>query len=99
MKKGIDSDEVLTRLFGSISRARILGFLYAHTGQSFYQREIMHETGLSLRPVQRELDNLVDLGILKKQETYNRVFYEVDTDSIFFKPLMQIYGLAQQKNR
>jgi len=51
----------------------------------------MYETGLSLQAVQRELDNLVDLGILKKRETYNRVFYEVDTDSIFFKPLMQIY--------
>jgi DNA-binding MarR family transcriptional regulator len=97
MKKGIDSDEVLTRLFGSISRARILGFLYAHTGQSFYQREIMHETGLSLRPVQRELDNLVDLGILKRRETYNRVFYEVDSDSIFFKPLMQICGEMQKE--
>ena len=57
MKKGIDSDEVLTKLFGSISRARILSFLYAHAGQSFYQREIMYETGLSLRPVQ-----ILDLG-------------------------------------
>ena len=99
MKNRIESKEVLTKLFGSISRARILGFLYGHAGQSFYQREIMYETGLSLRPVQRELDNLVDLGILRKRETYNRVFYEVDTDSIFFKPLMQIYGLAQQKSR
>ena len=99
MKKGIDSDEVLTKLFGSISRARILSFLYAHAGQSFYQREIMYETGLSLRPVQRELDNLVDLGILKRREKYHRVFYELATDSIFFKPLMQIYGLIQQKTR
>lgn len=63
------------KLFGSISRARILSFLFAHVGQSFYQREIMYETGLSLRPVQRELSNLVKLGIIKKQEANNRVYY------------------------
>jgi hypothetical protein len=91
MKKRIDPGGVLTKLFGSISRARILGFLYAHAGQSFYQREIMYETGLSLRPVQRELDNLVDLGILRKRETYNRVFYEVER-TIGVKPSKFNFG-------
>ena len=84
------SEENLIKLFGSVSRARILVLLFAHMGQKFYQREIMYETGLSLLPVQRELANLVELGILRKQETPNRVYYEVDRGSSLFKPLTKI---------
>jgi hypothetical protein len=50
-----DSDEILLRLFGSVSRARILEFLVSQAGRAFYQREIMYGTGLSLQPTQREL--------------------------------------------
>jgi predicted transcriptional regulator len=62
-----DSDEILSRLFGSVSRARILEFLLSQSGRAFYQREIMYETGLTLQPTQRELKNLLDLGIIKKK--------------------------------
>jgi hypothetical protein len=51
MTKSVDPEESLVKLFGSVSRARILNFLYAFEGQSFYQREIMYETGLVLRAV------------------------------------------------
>lgn len=88
MKKGGSGpEEILAQLFGSVSRVRILCFLHAFLGQNFYQREIMFETGLSLRPIQRELNNLVKLGVVKKQKTRNRVYYEINTDSPFFSPL------------
>ena len=67
MPATLDPEEILTRLFGSVSRARILHFLLSHVGRTYYQREIMYETGLSLHPVQRELKNLFDLGIIKKE--------------------------------
>lgn len=70
-----DAEETLVKLFGSTSRARILGLFLSQPHYVFYQREIMFETGLSLRPVQRELDNLVELGIVKRQVTQNRVYY------------------------
>jgi DNA-binding IclR family transcriptional regulator len=38
----------------------------------------MHETGLSLQTVQRELENLSHLGILKKRETKGRVYYQTN---------------------
>jgi len=82
------------RLFGSTSRTRILCFLYEHAGESFYQREIVFETGLSLRPAQRELSNLVELGIVEKKETKNRVYYGINIESPFFKPLGQICELV-----
>lgn len=52
----------------------------------------MFETGLSLQAVQRELINLVELGIVKKQESNARVYYQVNPSSLLFKPLGQICG-------
>jgi len=69
------TEEMMVSLFGSTSRPRILNLLLSHPQQAFYQREIMYETGLSLQTVQRELENLIRLGILKKRETKSRVYY------------------------
>ena len=96
MKNHPDSDEILVKLFGSVARARIIKLLVSHTGRSFYQREIMYETGLSLHPTQRELENLIDLGIVKKRGTRDRVYYEIDQQSPFFKPLSEICESAQK---
>jgi predicted transcriptional regulator len=69
MKNSGRMEEMTVKLFGSISRPRILSLLLGHPEQTFYQREIMYETGLSLQTVQRELENLSCLGILNELET------------------------------
>jgi len=99
MKNNREADETLAKLFGSVSRARILEFLLAHAGRAFYQREIMFETGLSLHPTQRELENLIDLEIVKKRETKDRVYYEIDIRSPFFRPLCELCEFAQKNNK
>ena len=98
MPVDLDPEEILTRLFGSASRARILQFLLSHADRAFYQREIMFETGLTLHPAQRELKNLYDLGIIKRRETLDKVYYEIDPLSPFFKPLREIFESAQKQN-
>jgi hypothetical protein len=94
----LDPVEILTRLFGSVSRARILQFLLSHAGRAFYQREIMFETGLTLHPAQRELKNLCELRIIKRRETLDKVYYEINPLSPFFKPLCEICESAQKQN-
>jgi predicted transcriptional regulator len=90
MAKRSATEEYLVRLFGSISRVRILALLIGSPGRRLYQREIMYEIGFPLQPVQRELRNLVDLGILKRIETRNRVYYEIDETSPLYEPLKEI---------
>ncbi len=97
MTRPLDPDEILTRLFGSVSRARILQLLLSYAGRTFYQREIMFETGLSLHPAQRELKNLCELGIVQKRETLDKVYYEIDPHSPFFKPLCEVCESAQKQ--
>jgi len=99
MKNNPEGDAILTKLFGSVSRARIIELLVSQVGRVFYQREIMYETGLSLHPTQRELENLIDLRIVKKRETKDRVYYEIDTHSPFFKPLSEICKSAPKSNK
>lgn len=94
MKIKGDLEDSLVRLFGSTSRPRILALLYANIGRSLYQREIMFETGLSLQATQRELNNLVGLGIVNKKETYSRVYYEINSRSPYFVPLRSIFTLT-----
>ena len=82
MQEKIDEKEKrLYRLLGSLARVRILLFLLEQKGQKAYQRQIKHETGLSLNPVQRELANLTNLDILRKDKTRSRVYYSLNPDS------------------
>jgi hypothetical protein len=90
MKNRDKAEEILIKLFGSTSRARILTLLFENVGRSFYQREIMYETGLSLQAVQRELCNLTELEVLKKREADARVYYEANTSSPLFTPFREI---------
>jgi predicted transcriptional regulator len=86
----VPDNQLLIKLFGSTSRAKILDLLSSHPSQSLYQREVMSETGLSLQAVQRELGNLVGLGILKTRRVRHRVYYQVNPASLFLSPLKQI---------
>ncbi len=95
MHDTLEPQAILVRLFGSVSRARILEFLLTHTDRTFYQREIMFETGLTLQPTQRELKNLVTLGVVRRRESSEKVYYEIDTRSPFFKPLCEICKSVQ----
>src|SRR5512136_3113612 len=97
MKKGEHIEEMAVKLFGSISRPRILSLLLGHPERTFYQREIMYETGLSLQTVQRELENLTHLGILNKRETKERIHYQANIASPWFRPLQEICGPGEAK--
>jgi predicted transcriptional regulator len=93
MKQGFN-DKELIRLFGSTPRAMILALLSSRPHRSLYQREIMFETGLSLQAIQREFRNLVNLGILKRLGTHQKVYYQINPTSSFFKPLNEIFSSA-----
>jgi len=97
MKGRSDPEDVLIRFFGSTSRARILTLLFGNEELSFYQRQIMFESGLSLQTVQRELRNLVEIGIVSKHEADNRVYYQVNGHSSFFNALKEICRLMGSK--
>jgi predicted transcriptional regulator len=85
-----EKEKRLYRLLGSMTRVRILLFLSNQKEHRAYQRQIMFETGLSLNPVQRELANLTNLGILNKETTRAHVYYTLNQTSPLLKYLTGI---------
>lgn len=53
-------------LFGR-TRGAVLAVLYGHVGESYYLRQLARMTGIALGPVQRELRQLVDAGLVTKR--------------------------------
>jgi predicted transcriptional regulator len=90
MKNEDMAETVLIKLFGSTSRVRILSLLLKNPDSSFYQREVMYETGLSLQAAQRELSNLVELGIIRRDDGESKVYYRINSDSPLIKPLGEL---------
>lgn len=61
----------MERLFGSISRARILDLLISHAGRSFYQREVRYETGLFLNPFLKSVGSQIEIIPFRRKKEIN----------------------------
>lgn len=55
-------------------------------------REITRKIDEQINSVRRELANLLSIGIIKSDTNNNRLYYEVDQDYPYFKPLAEIFG-------
>jgi len=76
-------------LFGKARRA-VLSLLYGHSDESFYLRQIVRATGVGLGPVQRELKQLTDVGIIRRSVQGRQVYYRANPDSPIFKELKSL---------
>jgi predicted nucleotidyltransferase len=84
----IETSESLL-LFGKTRRA-ILSLLFTHADESFYLRRIVRLTGLGIGPVQRELKQLVNAGIITREKSGNQVYFQANSRSPIFLELRAI---------
>lgn len=84
-------------LFGQ-ARRQILSLLYGHTDRAYYLREIIRVTGIGIGPVQRELKNLTDSGIVTREVQGRQVYYQANERCPIFDELKAIvrktFGIA-----
>lgn len=78
-----------TVLFGR-TRRRVLSWLYGHPGQRYYLRQIVRQSGAAQGAVQRELQLLVEAGLLRKSLEGRHVYFEANADSPIFAELQAI---------
>jgi len=76
-------------LFGR-TRGAILALLYGHADQSFYTRQIARELDASVGAIQRELETLAKIGIIKRSSVGNQVFYQVNKDAPVFPEMRSL---------
>jgi DNA-binding transcriptional regulator GbsR (MarR family) len=76
-------------LFGR-TRGAVLSVLYGHVGESFYLRQLARLTGKSLGPVQREVRQLVDAGLVTRKLEAARTLYSANQDSPVFSEIKSL---------
>jgi hypothetical protein len=83
---------VIEQLFGSKTRVKLLQLFYSNPNRAFYVREITRKIDEQINSVRRELSNLLSIGIITSDATNNRLYYEVNQEYEFYKPLAMVFG-------
>ena len=93
----VSSLDVGSALFGKTRRA-VLGLLYARPDETFYLRQITREVQAGQGAVQRELQRLVDAGLLTREARGREIHYRANRVCPIFAELhglvLKTVGLA-----
>ena len=77
-------------LFGR-TRGAVLSVLYGHVGKTYYLRQLARITDIALGPVQREIRQLVEAGLVNRKTVGTQTLYSANRESPVFR---QIKGLV-----
>jgi hypothetical protein len=83
---------VIDALFGSKTRVKLLHLFLNNPGRAFYVREITRKIDEQINSVRRELANMLSIGIIKSENSNNRLYYEINQEYIHYQPLHQIFA-------
>jgi len=76
-------------LFGR-TRGALLAILYGHIGESYYLRQLARLTGIALGPIQRELRQLVDAGLVTRNSLGTNILYSANQTSPVFAEMRSL---------
>lgn len=81
-------------------RVKMVELFYTNPDNMYYVREITRETKEEINAVRRELDRMLEAGILKSEQRGNRLYYSLNKKYIFYQELQQMVvkntGLGKQ---
>jgi predicted transcriptional regulator len=101
------TDFKLEQLFGSKTRARLLGLFLQHQDKAFFVRELTRKIEAQLNSVRRELKNLVELGLVCERLApenaprpgsslaERKKYYIVNTNFVLFEDLKSLFQKVQ----
>src|SRR5215472_15417952 len=76
-------------LFGH-TRGAVLAVLYGHVGEAFYLRQLARLTEIALGPVQREIRQLVDAGLVMGKIVGTQTLYIANQESPVFAEIKSL---------
>jgi len=86
---------MLENLFGSRTRTKLLRLFLENPDQPFFVRELTREINEKLNSVRRELENLVDFGLLVSRQDLQKKFYQVDKAFVLFPELSSLIARSK----
>lgn len=89
----------LEQLFGSRTRARLLGLFLENPDKSYYVRDLTRRVDAQINAVRRELKNLVDLGLVLEVESATAKAAGEESDGRRFYKANAGFPLAEDLRR
>lgn len=83
---------MIDALFGSKTRVKLLHLFLNNPGRAFYVREITRKIDEQINSVRRELANMLSIGIIKSENSNNRLYYEVNQGYVHYEPLRAMFA-------
>lgn len=91
---------MLKELFVSEVRLNILKLMLPHPDKPLHVRAIVRAVDTEINAVRRELSKLTSIGLFKKRQSSNRLYYTVDTSHMYYSELLSLIskeiGLGEQ---
>lgn len=78
---------LIEKIFGSRTRAKILGWFFTHPGESFFVRQLASILREDPTNLSREMSRLDNLGILTSKRVGNTKHFQANHRCAFFKEL------------
>ena len=72
------------------TQQKVLGLLYRHPDKSFYTKEIIRSTGMGVATIKRELDRMLDAGIISMTKVGNQHHYRANVECPLYSELLGI---------
>jgi predicted nucleotidyltransferase len=82
---------MLTKLFGSEARVKVLSLFMLNAGSEYYLREIAQRTGLAVRSVQRAVEDLSEIHILEREKRGNSIYFRLNAQNPIVDDLKGVF--------
>ncbi len=82
--------DLLARLLFGSTRREVLALLLGRPDERFYLREIARAVGGGLGAVQRELKQLVEVGLVEREARGHQVYFSANREAAIFSELQAI---------
>jgi len=86
----------LDRILGSKTKINVLSFLVTHPERSIVENELAREAGVSVSEVNRQVKDLVNVGLVIMERTGRAKVYRVNQQHFLYEPLKSVFrGLEE----
>ena len=86
----VTKPDLISRLLFGSTRREVLALLLGRPDERFYLREIVRAVGGGLGAVQRELKQLVEVGLVEREARGHQVYFSANRDAAIFPELQAI---------
>ena len=80
----VTKPDLISRLLFGSTRREVLALLLGRPDERFYLREIVRAVGGGLGAVQRELKQLVEVGLVEREARGHQVYFSANRDAAIF---------------